>query len=101
MSAAPYCRGLVSSRGFPCFCPLHEEPGYMGRREWRDITPEDRDFLDRLRSNRLAARGGHEEHRLDIRIEPLVHSYHLKLVFEIGHRAQAAHDHRCTDLFGK
>ena len=42
------------------------------------------------------SRIGHEEHGLDLGVEPLVHAHHLEFVFEIGNGAQAPHDHACA-----
>src|SRR5712692_10075782 len=67
----------------------------------RDLAAQLRDLLDEARGDELVLVVGHEEHRLDMGIEAVVHAGHLELVFEIGDGAQAAHDHRGADLHGK
>ena len=44
---------------------------------------------------------GHQENGLDLGIETLIHRHHLEFIFEVGHGAQAAHDHRGADLGGE
>ena len=48
------------------------------------------DFLDQFRGNGLSAGIGHHEHGLDAGIQGAVHANHLKFIFEIGDRTQAA-----------
>ena len=43
---------------------------------------------------------GHQEHGFDVGIEPLVHADHLEFVFEVGDRAQPAHDDLRADFPG-
>src|SRR6185503_13430071 len=63
-----------------------------GRHETGDIATEPGDFLDQRRRDVVIALVGHEEHGVDAGGEAPVHVRELELVFEVGERAQAAHD---------
>src|SRR5690348_11261036 len=60
--------------------------------EFGDIAAEGSDFLHQARGDKLVSVRGHQEHGLDIRVEPGNHGRHLDFVFEIRYRAQPAHD---------
>ena len=60
--------------------------------ERRDVAAELRDLADDRRRDEHVLLGRRQEQRFDIGIEVAVHSRHLELVFEVGHRAQAAQD---------
>ena len=47
------------------------------------------------------ARIGHQEDRLDLTVELLVHGGHLELKLEVRHSPEAAHNHIRTDLTGE
>src|SRR5687767_5510012 len=55
---------------------LLQRAGDCGGRERSDVAAERRDFLDQARGNGLMARIGHQEHGLDLGIEPLIHPDH-------------------------
>ena len=50
-------------------------------------------FLDQAGADVGVLLRRHHENRFDLTIQPPVHQRHLKLELEVGHRAQAAHDH--------
>ena len=43
----------------------------------------------------------HQEHRLDLRVQAVIHAGHLELVIEIADRAQATYQHRGAILAGE
>src|SRR5919202_1495412 len=51
--------------------------------EMGDVAAEQPDLLDEARGDELEAVGGHQEHRLDLRIEPRIHPGLLELVLEV------------------
>ena len=71
------------------------------RHEGRDVAAQQGDFLDEAGGDELVVFARHQEHGLDVRLQAVVHAGHLELIVEIGHRAQAAHDHAGADLAGE
>src|SRR4051794_40988242 len=67
----------------------------------RVAAPHRADLLHETGGDELEGVGGHQEPRLDFRIETRVHPRHLELVFEIGDGAQAAHDDAGLDRLGE
>src|SRR5436190_15065526 len=65
--------------------------------EMPDIAAQGADLLYEARRDELVAIRGHQEHGLDVRVEPGVHAGHLELVFEIADRPQAADDDAGAD----
>src|SRR5262249_35483860 len=56
--------------------------GHAWRDEPADVAAQAANLLHEARRDELVAIGSHEEHGLDRRVEPVVHSGHLEFVFE-------------------
>ena len=67
------------------------------RHEACDITAQLRDLLDEAGRDELVAFAGHQEHRLHLVVQAVVHPRHLELVVEIGHRPKPPDDHASVD----
>src|SRR5262249_15044075 len=52
--------------------------------EARDVAAQPADLLHQARGDELLPVGSHEEHGLDLLIDPGIHAGHLELVFEIA-----------------
>ena len=63
-----------------------------------DLTAVRRDLLHGRRTQEHVLRDGHDEHRLDPLVQPVVQLCHLELALEIGDRSESLHDHSSTDL---
>src|ERR1700731_4379145 len=64
----------------PCFGALDEPARDIGCGERCNIAAQDRNLLYEFRGDRLMTGVGHQENRVDIGIEPLVHAHHLELI---------------------
>src|SRR5687768_8449356 len=78
-----------------------DRSGDGGADETVDRAVQAGDLLDQPRGDRLMPRVGHQEDRLDVGIEALVHRRHLELVFEVRDSAQSAHDDAGVQRLGE
>ena len=80
-----------------CHC-VGQRDGNRRRHETGHIAAQARDLAHQRRRNEAVLLGRGQEQGLHLRDQVAVHAGQLELVFEIGHRAQAAQQHAGTDF---
>src|SRR5574337_344778 len=66
------------------------------RHELGNVAAEQRNFFDQSRAEIRILLVGHQKYCFDLIVQLSIHQRHLKLVFEVGKRAQTANDHTRT-----
>src|SRR4051794_2105738 len=68
----PYPLMVVGAAGFQGEA-VGQPFGDAGRYEMGDVAAQPADLLDKTRGDELVAVGGHQEHRLDLGVQPRIH----------------------------
>src|SRR5262249_18478471 len=78
-----------------------DRPPHAGRHDAIQVAAEPGDLFEQRGADEERGERGDDHQRLDLGGQLAVHQGLLKLILEVGHRAQSAHDRLCTDASRK